>query len=98
MPLYMDIHYKITRAYGGSDYGRTCKGSSGSGKIRSEISEVLVRHSTGKAFCMVDAPNKEAAAAVHREHMVSLQTRLLKSRKAPNFHRTAGSKHTSHQP
>ena len=41
--------------------------------------------STGKAFCMVDAPNKEAAAAVHREAHGLVADEIVEVKEAPNL-------------
>jgi hypothetical protein len=61
MPLYLDVHHKIdglnAEAIGHAhqrDYGVTY--------LRYWYDE-----GTGKVFCLVQAPSKEAAAAVHRE-------------------------------
>ena len=67
MPLFMDIHKHIP--------GLTAEAVAGA---HAKDLEVQKRHgvkyikywfdeSAGKVFCLVDAPNKEAAAAVHRE-------------------------------
>lgn len=67
MPLYLDIHHKI-------------EGLSGEGAAEAHQKDLQVQHKygvnyvrywydegTGKVFCLVEAPSKEAAAAVHRE-------------------------------
>ena len=67
MPLYLDIHNKIT-------------GLTSNGVADAHQKDLQVQHKygvkylrywfdegTGKVFCLVDAPSKEAAAAVHRE-------------------------------
>lgn len=67
MPLYLDIHNKI-------------EGLTGSALGDAHQKDLAVQHKhgvnyirywfdegTGKVFCLVEAPSKEAAEAVHRE-------------------------------
>jgi len=67
MPLYLDVHHKI-------------EGASTDGLAEAHRRDLEVQHKygvnylrywfdegTGKVFCLVEAPSKEAAAAVHRE-------------------------------
>ena len=67
MPLYLDIHHKV-------------EGLTGSAVSGAHEADLRVQHKygvnylrywydegTGKVFCLVEAPSKEAAAAVHRE-------------------------------
>ena len=67
MPLYLDVHNKI-------------EGLTGSALSDAHQKDLAVQHKhgvnyirywfdegTGKVFCLVEAPSKEAAAAVHRE-------------------------------
>ncbi|MEA2647392.1 MAG: hypothetical protein QOE92_2475 [Chloroflexota bacterium] len=67
MPLFMDYHNKVD--------GLTAEAVAGA---HEKDLEVQHRHGakylkywfdegTGKVFCLVDAPSKEAAVAVHRE-------------------------------
>jgi hypothetical protein len=67
MPLYLDVHHKIP--------GLT---SAGVRDAHTKDLEVQHKHGvqylrywydegTGKVFCLVQAPSREAAAAVHRE-------------------------------
>ena len=67
MPLFMDVHEHVE--------GLTAEAVAGAHK---RDLEVQAKHgvnylrywfdeATGKVFCLVDAPTKEAAAAVHRE-------------------------------
>ena len=67
MPLYLDVHHKID--------GLT---SEGAADAHQKDLQVQKKHGvnylrywydegTGKVFCLVQAPSKEAAAAVHRE-------------------------------
>ena len=67
MPLYLDVHHKV-------------EGLSGPALSDAHQKDLAVQHKhgvnyirywydegTGKVFCLVEAPSKEAAAAVHRE-------------------------------
>ena len=67
MPLYLDIHHKVD-------------GLTGPAVSDAHEADLRVQHKygvnylrywydegTGKVFCLVEAPSKEAAAAVHRE-------------------------------
>ena len=67
MPLYMDVHGKIE--------GLTADAV---GAAHKQDLEVQAKHGvnylkywfneeTGRVYCLVDAPNKEAAIAVHQE-------------------------------
>ena len=67
MPLYLDVHNKID-------------GMTGAALAKDHQKDLQVQHKynvsylrywydegTGKVFCLVEAPSKAAAAAVHRE-------------------------------
>ena len=67
MPLYMDVHEKVD--------GLTAEAVA---HAHARDLEVQAKHGvrylkywfdekTGKVFCLVEAPSKEAAAAVHRQ-------------------------------
>lgn len=67
MPLFMDVHHHVE--------GLTSDAVAGAHKRDLEVQEAHgVRYlqywfdeGTGKVFCLVEAPNAEAASAVHRE-------------------------------
>ena len=67
MPLFLDIHYKVE--------GMTTEGIEQAHQKDLEVQEKYgVRYlkywydlNTGRAFCLIEAPNKAAAEAVHRE-------------------------------
>ena len=67
MPLYMDIHHKVD--------GLTEDAVAGAHQRDLEVQEAhgvkylkyWFDEGSGKVFCLVEAPNREAAAAVHRE-------------------------------
>jgi hypothetical protein len=67
LPLFMDIHHKID--------GLTAEAIKGAHEQDLKVQKqhgVNYRkywfdEASGRAFCLVEAPNKEAAIAVHRE-------------------------------
>ena len=67
MPLYMDVHHKVD--------GLTAEGCAADHKkdleVQGKYGVSYIRYwfdeGIGKCFCLVQAPNKEAAVAVHRE-------------------------------
>lgn len=67
MPLYMDIHHHVE--------GLTAEAVAGAHEKDLEIQQkhgvkylkYWFDEGTGKVFCLVEAPSKEAAEAVHRE-------------------------------
>ena len=67
MPLYMDIHYKIHGLTAEAIMAAHAKDLQVQSKYGVKYLKYWFDESTGKAFCMVEAPSKEAAAAVHRE-------------------------------
>ncbi|HEV8307055.1 MAG TPA: DUF4242 domain-containing protein [Methylomirabilota bacterium] len=67
MPLYLDVHHKIPGLTGegvGEAHEKDLK-------VQNKYGVNYLRYwydeGTGKVFCLVQAPSKEAAAAVHRE-------------------------------
>ncbi|MFY9615247.1 MAG: nickel-binding protein [Candidatus Dormiibacterota bacterium] len=67
MPLYMDIHHKIdgltAEAIKGA-HEADVKAQDGYGV---KYIKYWFDEGSGKAFCLVEAPNAEAANAVHKE-------------------------------
>ena len=67
MPLYMDVH----NVEGGVDAAELAKAHQADldtqGKHGVEYKRYWVDTKQGKVFCLVDAPNAEAANTVHRE-------------------------------
>jgi hypothetical protein len=67
MPLYMDIHQKVD--------GLTAEAVTGAHKRDLEVQDkhgvaylkYWFDEDSGRVFCLVNAPSKEAAVAVHRE-------------------------------
>jgi hypothetical protein len=66
MPLYMDIH-KIDGLTTDAIKAAHAKDLQVQGKYGVKYLKYWFDESTGRAFCMVEAPNKEAAMKVHRE-------------------------------
>lgn len=77
MPLYLDVHKKID--------GLTADGAA---EAHRKDLEVQQKHGvnylrywfdegTGKIFCLVEAPSKEAAEAVHRESHGSVADEII---------------------
>lgn len=66
MPLYMDIH-KIDGLNADAIKAAHAKDLQVQGKYGVKYLKYWFDESTGRAFCMVEAPNKEAAMKVHRE-------------------------------
>lgn len=67
MPLYMDIHHKVD----GLTKDAVMHAHEADVKTQQAHGVKYLKYwfdeGSGKVFCLVDAPNKEAAAAVHRE-------------------------------
>ena len=67
MPLFMDVHHKVD--------GLTAQAVAGAHAADLKVQEkhgvkylkYWFNDATGRVYCLVDAPNKEAAEAVHRE-------------------------------
>ena len=67
MPTYMDVHHGVD--------GLTAEAAAGAHKRDREVQDkhgvdyrqYWFNEDTGQVFCLVDAPSKEAAEAVHRE-------------------------------
>ncbi len=67
MPLYMDIHKKVDGATSAAVAGAHLKDLQTQGKFGVKYHKYWFDESTGTIFCLVEAPNKEAAERVHRE-------------------------------
>ena len=67
MPLYMDIHHKVD----GLSADAVSHAHAADVQLQSKYGVEYLKYwfdeDSGKVFCLVDAPNEEAAAAVHRE-------------------------------
>ncbi|KRT72469.1 MAG: putative gualylate cyclase protein [Candidatus Rokubacteria bacterium CSP1-6] len=67
MPLYLDVHNKIVGLTKEGVADAHAKDLSVQRKYGVNYLKYWFDVGTGKVFCLVNAPSKEAAAAVHRE-------------------------------
>ncbi len=67
MPLYMDIHKKVDGVTDEAVASAHQKDLETQDKYGVKYMKYWLDESTGTIFCLVDAPNKEAAEQVHRE-------------------------------
>jgi Nickel responsive protein SCO4226-like len=67
MPLYMDIHRKVDEATAEAVSGAHAKDLEVQAKYGVNYQKYWIDESSGTIFCLVEAPNKEAAERVHRE-------------------------------
>lgn len=67
MPLYLDVHHKVPDLSGDAVAGAHQKDLKVQHKYGVNYLRYWYDEGTGKVFCLVEAPSKEAAAAVHRE-------------------------------
>ena len=67
MPLYMDIHNRVEGLTPEAVAGAHKRDLEEQGKHGVNYLRYWYDVDTGKVFCLVDAPTKEAADAVHRE-------------------------------
>ena len=67
MPLYMDIHKKVDGATADAVADAHAKDLEVQAQYGVTYQKYWIDESSGTIFCLVDAPNKEAAERVHRE-------------------------------
>ena len=67
MPLYMDIHKHVPGLTAEAVTGAHAKDVETQKKHGVEYLKYWYDEDSGNVFCLVSAPSKEAAAAVHRE-------------------------------
>ncbi|HZP25506.1 MAG TPA: DUF4242 domain-containing protein [Dehalococcoidia bacterium] len=67
MPLFMDEHHKVDGLTADAVAGAHQKDLEVQGKHGVHYLKYWFNEQTGRVYCLVDAPNKEAAEAVHRE-------------------------------
>jgi hypothetical protein len=67
MPLYMDIHQKVEGLTGEAVAAAHAKDLEVQDKYGVKYLQYWFDEGSGKVFCLVEAPSKEAAARVHRE-------------------------------
>ena len=67
MPLYLDVHHRIDGLTGAAVHDAHQKDLEVQKRYGVNYLRYWFDEGTGKVFCLVEAPSKEAAAAVHRE-------------------------------
>ena len=67
MPLYMDYHKKVDGLTADAVAGAHARDLEVQDKHNVRYLKYWFDEGSGKVFCLVDAPNAEAAEAVHRE-------------------------------
>lgn len=67
MPLYMDMHKHVDGATAAAVAQAHQKDLETQGQYGVKYLKYWFDESTGSIFCLVEAPNKEAAERVHRE-------------------------------
>jgi hypothetical protein len=67
MPLFLDVHHHVPGAKAKDVADAHMKDVKVQGKYGVKYLRYWLDESKGKIFCLVDAPNKEAAEKVHRE-------------------------------
>ena len=66
MPLYMDIHRKVDGATAEAVADAHMKDLEVQSRYGVNYRKYWIEESSGTIFCLVEAPNKEAAERVHR--------------------------------
>ena len=67
MPLYMDIHQHVQGLTQDAVEGAHARDLEVGPQYGVDYMQYWFDEATGKVFCLVEAPSKEAAIAVHRE-------------------------------
>ena len=67
MPLYMDVHQHVEGLTAAAVEGAHQRDLDVQGKHGFSYLKYWFDEATGKVFCLVEAPSKAAAEAVHRE-------------------------------
>ena len=67
MPLFLDIHQHVPGLTAEAVAGAHAKDLQTQAKHGAKYLKYWFDESTGKVFCLVEAPSKVAAVAVHRE-------------------------------
>ncbi len=67
MPLFMDVHRNVQGLTGDAVAGAHQKDLEVQSKYGVNYRQYWYNQEAGEVFCLVEAPNKEAAEAVHRE-------------------------------
>lgn len=67
MPLFMDVHHKVDGLTAEAVAGAHARDLEVQKKYDVNYLQYWFDEGSGKVFCLVEAPNAEAAHAVHRE-------------------------------
>jgi hypothetical protein len=67
MPLFMDTHEKVDGLTADAVAGAHQRDLEVQNKHGARYLKYWFNESNGRVYCLVEAPNKEAAASVHRE-------------------------------
>ena len=67
MPLFMDVHESLPAAPPPPTWPGHTRGRQVQGRYGVDYRRYWVDEADGKAWCLVEAPDAEAASAVHRE-------------------------------
>ena len=67
MPLYMDVHHKVDGLTAQAVAAAHKRDLETQGKHGVDYLKYWFNEQTGRVYCLVDAPSKEAAETVHRE-------------------------------
>jgi hypothetical protein len=67
MPLFMDIHYHVEGLTADAVAGAHQADLDTQEKYGAKYLRYWFDEGSGKVFCLIEAPSKEAAEAVHRE-------------------------------
>ena len=67
MPLFMDTHHRVEGLTGEAVAGAHQRDLEVQEKYGVQYHKYWYDEGSGKVFCLVEAPSKEAAEAVHRE-------------------------------
>jgi hypothetical protein len=67
MPLYMDVHQHVEGLTADAVAGAHARDLEVQGRHGVDYKQYWFDEGTGKVFCLVEAPTREAAIAVHRE-------------------------------
>jgi hypothetical protein len=67
MPLYMDVHHKVDGLTAEAVEGAHTRDLEVQGTHGVNYLKYWYDEGSGRVYCLVEAPNQEAAAAVHRE-------------------------------
>ncbi len=67
MPLYMDVHHKVEGLTAQAVAGAHQRDLEVQGKYGVKYLRYWFNEKAGRVYCLVEAPSREAAEAVHRE-------------------------------